>query len=106
MLSLSLVRREAASPCDVPLGSCLGLEPLFSLGGRIHASDNVCTHQLAFLFASSVQGEDIECPIPPGRFHTSLGAAQGAPVTEPIAVYPVKVQDETVFVQLREGTPI
>lgn len=99
---------EVAAAADLPPGTCRGVEvgskfiALYNLAGRLYASDNICTHQLAFLSEGQVDGEYIECPLHQGRFHIPTGAAQGEPVTEPIAVYPIKQENEKLFVLVPE----
>jgi len=100
---------DVAAPVDVPARGCLGVDcdgrhvALYRLGGAYYATSNVCSHQFALLSEGSVDGEYIECPMHQGRFHIPTGAAQGVPVTAPIAVYPVKVERERVYVQLDAG---
>ncbi len=101
---------DVAATADVPAGGCLGIEigarhiALYRLGARFFATTNVCSHQFALLSEGSVDGEFIECPMHQGRFHIPTGAPQGLPVTSPIAVYPVKVERERVYVQFDEAT--
>ena len=64
---------------------------LFKVGGCLYATSNVCSHQFALLTEGSVEGEYVDCPMHQGRFHIPTGAAQCAPVTEPIETYAVRV---------------
>ena len=103
-----LVWIEVAAAEDVPPGRCVGIEvgsrylAVYNLAGSLYATDNICTHQLAFLSEGQVDGEYIECPMHQGRFHIPTGAAQGEPVTEPIAVYPIKSENGRLFVLVPE----
>jgi nitrite reductase/ring-hydroxylating ferredoxin subunit len=38
-----------------------------------------------------------------GRFDVTTGQPKGAPVTEPIRVFPVKVEDGRILVDLGDG---
>jgi len=60
----------------------------------------VCTHQFALLSDGYVEHGCIECPLHQGRFDLKTGAPLCAPVTEPVRVYRVKVEDAKVFVEL------
>lgn len=72
--------------------------------GGYHAFDNVCTHQFALLSDGYVEDGCVECPLHQGRFDVASGRAMGVPVTAPIRVYAVKVEDGHVYVDL-EGAP-
>lgn len=68
--------------------------------GAYHAFHNVCTHQHAFLSDGYVEDGCVECPLHQGRFDVRTGQPKGAPVTVPIRVFPVKVEDGQVHVDL------
>lgn len=70
---------------------------LYNLGGKIYATHDVCTHGQASLADGFVEGEDIECPLHQGRFHIATGKAVGAPCTEDIRTYPVKINGGAVL---------
>ena len=69
-------------------------------GGTLHAVHNVCTHEYALLSDGYVEDGCIECPLHQGRFQLATGEALCAPVTDPIKVYPVKVEGGKVLVEL------
>jgi nitrite reductase/ring-hydroxylating ferredoxin subunit len=73
---------------------------LYLLGGEVHATDNICTHAYACLSDGYLDDGVIECPLHAGRFEVKTGKALGAPVTQDIAVYPVKVEGDDVLVKL------
>jgi nitrite reductase/ring-hydroxylating ferredoxin subunit len=81
-----------------------GGEPvcLYNLAGTIYATHDVCTHGQASLADGFVAGEDIECPLHQGLFHIPTGKAVGAPCTEDLRVYRVKVEDGSVYIQSQE----
>jgi nitrite reductase/ring-hydroxylating ferredoxin subunit len=70
---------------------------LYNLGGRLHATHDVCTHGQASLADGFITGEDIECPLHQGLFHIPTGKAVGVPCTVDLRVYPLKVQDGVVY---------
>jgi len=65
-----------------------------------HASDALCTHQQAHLADGLVMGELIECPKHNGRFNYMTGAAVRIPCIDALTVYPVRVRDGRVLVEL------
>jgi 3-phenylpropionate/trans-cinnamate dioxygenase ferredoxin subunit len=68
--------------------------------GQFYASDGVCTHEHTLLADGLVMGHIIECPKHNGRFDYRTGQGKGAPITEDLRTYPVKVEDGTVFIDL------
>jgi nitrite reductase/ring-hydroxylating ferredoxin subunit len=68
--------------------------------GAYHAFHNICTHQHALLSDGYVEDGCVECPLHQGRFDVKTGKAMGAPVTVPIKVFPVKVADGQIHVDL------
>ena len=69
-------------------------------GGAVHAIDNVCTHQYALLSEGYVEDGCIECPLHQGRFDLKTGAPRGAPVTDPVRVYPMRTEGGKSYVEL------
>jgi nitrite reductase/ring-hydroxylating ferredoxin subunit len=68
--------------------------------GTYHAFHNVCTHQHALLSDGYVEDGCVECPLHQGRFDVRTGRPAGAPVTVPIRVFPVKVENGQIYVDL------
>ena len=60
------------------------------------ASDGICTHEHSRLCEGFVFDNIIECGKHQGRFDLRSGAAKGAPVHEPLQMYPVRVIDDTI----------
>lgn len=71
---------------------------LYRSAGEFHVTDNVCTHQYALLSDGYVEDGCIECPLHQARFDLRTGAALCAPATQPIRVYPVRVEGNDVLV--------
>jgi 3-phenylpropionate/trans-cinnamate dioxygenase ferredoxin component len=65
-----------------------------------YASDGICTHEHAHLADGFVTGNVIECPKHQGRFDLRDGAPKGSPVSVPLCMHGVKVEDGTVYVEL------
>ena len=73
---------------------------LYSAGGEIFATDNLCTHGHARLCDGFLDGHEIECPLHQGKFDVRTGQPTCAPVTEAIRSYPVKIEGGRVFLAI------
>ena len=98
------VADDSAVGDDEALGVTVGKVQIAIVraGGNLHALDNVCTHQYALLSDGYVEDGCIECPLHQGKFELATGNAMCAPVTEPVKVYPVKVEGGKVLVELAD----
>ncbi|UQZ86361.1 Naphthalene 1,2-dioxygenase system ferredoxin subunit [Paenibacillus konkukensis] len=68
--------------------------------GEFFATDGYCTHEKIHLANGLVMGSVIECPKHNGRFDIKTGAAKRAPVCVDLKTYPVKIENNRVFIQL------
>ncbi|MFM7699111.1 MAG: non-heme iron oxygenase ferredoxin subunit [Limnohabitans sp.] len=73
---------------------------LYEVQGELYATDNLCTHGAARLSDGFLEGREIECPFHQGRFDVCTGKALCAPLTEDIRVYPVRIDNKRVFVNM------
>ncbi|MCE2676775.1 MAG: non-heme iron oxygenase ferredoxin subunit [Betaproteobacteria bacterium] len=73
---------------------------LYEVQGELYATDNLCTHGAARLSDGFLEGREIECPFHQGRFDVCTGKALCAPLTENIRVYPVRIENKRVFVNM------
>jgi nitrite reductase/ring-hydroxylating ferredoxin subunit len=71
---------------------------VFNVGGTIFVTDDTCTHGDASLAEGYVEGFEIECPFHMGRFDVRTGEPTAAPCTRALRVYPVTIEDGSVFV--------
>lgn len=98
--------RFAAKLADLvenePLPVTIGDEriALYLLDGNVHATHNVCTHQFALLSDGYLEYGCIECPLHQGRFDIRTGAALCAPATTPLRVYDVRLEGDSIMVDL------
>jgi naphthalene 1,2-dioxygenase ferredoxin component len=96
---------KVAAASDVPEDGTLlvnlGAEPvcLYNLSGKIFATHDTCTHGQASLADGFIEGEEIECPLHQGKFHIPSGKATGAPCTEAIRTYAVKIENGAVLLK-------
>ena len=66
--------------------------------GDIHAIEDTCSHANVSLSEGDVEDGEIECWLHGSRFDLRSGKPTGLPATAPIAVYPVKIDGDDVFV--------
>jgi len=91
---------------EVPEDDVVGVETgglqlaLYGVEGEVYATDNICTHGHARLCDGFLEDFEIECPLHQGRFDVRSGKALCEPLTQDIRVYPVKIEDGRVWVQI------
>lgn len=94
---------------DLPEGSLLAVELrsgdevcLYNYQGSVGAVGNVCTHA-EFLMSDGDLLSDgtIECAWHGARFECATGRVCRGPASDPLPVYPVRVQDEQILVSGR-----
>lgn len=71
--------------------------------GEFYATQDLCTHEHAYLSDGVVIDCIVECPFHQGRFDVRNGRALGAPVIEPLKTYPVKIVDGRIYVRVSEA---
>lgn len=71
-------------------------------GGTFLAVDDVCSHAEASLSEGEVDPEDelIECPRHGSVFDLRTGQPRSLPATIPIPTFPVKVEGDTIMIEL------
>lgn len=101
---------KAGCTAKIAIGECKGMVvegldiAVYNTSGQFHATSNMCTHQRAFLSEGYLEDEFIECPLHQGRFNVITGEAEGPPVTTPLRVYPVRVEDGDILVNIASGS--
>ena len=73
---------------------------LYEVEGEVFATDNLCTHGAARLSDGFLEGREIECPFHQGRFDVCTGKAMCAPLTQDLRVYPVRIENNRVLVNI------
>ena len=73
--------------------------------GGIHALDDRCTHADVSLSEGEVDGCTLECWLHGSRFDVRTGDPSGPPATVPVAVYPVRIDGDDVYVNPRVAAP-
>lgn len=74
---------------------------VFNLGGEYHAIEDTCTHDGGALTGGAIDGEQIVCPRHGARFSIRTGAVLAPPAYEPVATFPVRI--ENGMVQVRDA---
>ncbi|MBN8726862.1 MAG: non-heme iron oxygenase ferredoxin subunit [Xanthomonadales bacterium] len=70
---------------------------VFNVEGDFYAIEDVCTHDGGELTGGPVIGHEVECPRHGARFDVTTGDVLCAPAYEPVAKFPVKVEDGVVY---------
>ena len=66
--------------------------------GHVHAVNDTCTHANVSLSEGELDGCTLECWLHGSRFNLVTGEPSGPPATVPVAVYPVKIDGDDVYV--------
>ena len=102
---MSFVRACATS--DVEPGAALAVSvddvavAVVRDGDDWYAIYDECSHAAIALSEGDVEGDQIECWLHGSRFDLRTGKPTGLPATEPVAIYPVKVEGEDVLVDVQ-----
>ena len=67
---------------------------------EIYAVNNVCTHEYACLSDGYVEEDRIVCQLHLAEFHIPTGKVIEDPADEDLAVYPVAIDGDDIFVQI------
>jgi nitrite reductase/ring-hydroxylating ferredoxin subunit len=62
----------------------------------VFALDNICTHALARMNEGRLRGQRLICPLHGASFDVRDGRVLGAPATQPLACYRVRVTGDTI----------
>ncbi len=73
---------------------------LANLGGRIHATDLICTHAEADLSTGFLSEEGVRCPLHLSVFDLEDGRPHNPPAEEALKVYNVKIEQDGVYVEV------
>lgn len=68
--------------------------------GRIHAIRDECTHGQVPLSEGDVESGYVECWLHGSLFDLATGIPTGPPATEPVTVYPVRINGDQIEVRL------
>lgn len=87
---------------DEPIAVEVGGEPvaIVQARGEVFAIRDVCSHAEVALSEGEVDGCTIECWLHGSRFDLRTGKPTGLPATEPVPVYPVKIEGDDVLIAI------
>ena len=97
---------RACAVTDIPdtnvLGVLVGSVPVAVVraGEEIHALHDVCSHAEVALSEGDVDGDVIDCWLHGSEFDLRTGKPLCLPATDPVAVYPTKLEDGVVYVDV------
>ena len=89
-------------PTDEALGVTVGdLDVAVARDGEeFFAVQDLCSHAAVALSEGEVADCQVECWLHGSRFDLRTGKPSGPPATEPVAVYPVKIDGDDVLVDV------
>jgi 3-phenylpropionate/trans-cinnamate dioxygenase ferredoxin subunit len=76
---------------------------MFRIEDDVYAIGDRCSHAEASLAEGELWDTSVECPRHGSEFDLATGEPHALPATEPVPVYPVSVEDGTVFVELEDA---
>ena len=69
-------------------------------GGEVYAIEDECSHAAVALSEGEVDGCEIECWMHGSRFDLRTGKPTGPPATEPVPIFPVRIDGTDVLVDI------
>lgn len=96
---------DVAAVADFLPGSCRQVEvdgvaiAVFNVDGRYYAIEDACSHEAETLSNGQLSGLEITCPRHAARFSLVTGEALSPPAYEPIAIFPVRLDNGRVQVR-------
>ncbi|HLK95548.1 MAG TPA: non-heme iron oxygenase ferredoxin subunit [Nocardioidaceae bacterium] len=75
---------------------------LVRAGDEVFAIFDECSHASIALSEGDVEGCTVECWLHGSRFDLRSGAPLGLPATEPVPVYPVRLESDDVLVDVSQ----
>jgi len=98
--------QRACALAELTEGTALSVEldgldlALVREGDDVFAIEDECSHAAVALSEGDVEGCTIECWMHGSRFDLRTGKPTGPPATEPVPVYPVRIDGDDVLIDL------
>ena len=73
---------------------------IYRLDDGYFATDGMCTHEEVHLEDGLVMDGEIECPMHQGIFEIKSGKAISPPACDDLKTYPVKVENDQVYISI------
>jgi nitrite reductase/ring-hydroxylating ferredoxin subunit len=78
----------------------LGALAVYHVEGKFYVTADSCTHMQASLGEEgALEGHVIQCTWHNGKFDIRTGAVVGPPCPKPLKTYPVRVENDAVFIE-------
>ena len=90
---------RACSLSDLPDEGVIGVEVN---GDEVFALRDVCSHAEVPLSEGEIYDHTVECWLHGSCFDLRTGQPTGLPATEPVPVYPVKIEGDDVYVAVEK----
>lgn len=71
-----------------------------NIGGKIYATDLMCTHAEADLSYGDITNSGLKCPLHESVFELESGCPLNPPATKPLKKYNVKIENNSIFVEV------
>jgi len=71
-----------------------------NLGGKLYATDRICTHADADLTTGILNEDGVTCPLHLSIFNLQTGAPQNLPAEKPLKTYNVKIEQNEIYVEV------
>ena len=97
---------RACALADVPEEGAIGVEvagapvAIIRADGEIFALHDVCSHEEVPLSEGEIYDHTVECWLHGSCFDLRTGRPTAMPATEPVPVYPVKIEGDDVLVSI------
>ena len=75
-----------------------------SVGGRLYAFDDTCTHRGCSLAKGKLDGTTVTCPCHGSQFDVTTGAVVRGPAQRPVRSRPVQVEGDALMVESGEDS--
>lgn len=73
---------------------------LARIGGEVSAVSGTCTHEDSDLAIGFMMEDRVVCTLHLSQFDLRTGEVMNPPATEPLKRFNVKIEDETIFVEV------
>ena len=71
-----------------------------NVDGNFYAFDDACTHEQCSLAEGDLEGPRVICMCHGAEFDVRTGAVLAPPATVPLKIYPVRVADDTLHIEV------
>jgi 3-phenylpropionate/trans-cinnamate dioxygenase ferredoxin component len=99
---------RACALSDLPVEGVIGVEvsgvpvAIARAEGEVYAIHDVCSHAEVPLSEGEIYDHTVECWLHGSCFDLRTGEPTGLPATEPVPVYPVKIEGDDVYVAVNK----